>query len=212
MPDSYYDINAPVSWWNVLAQFLVVDFFVYINHRLVCVVAFFSNLYVRVTLSLLCTRRYTSLITSLPYLSNTMRLMDQYSTQFLWSSSRCLLRIKFAGTLPFRLRFQRAHCHSGMLLVGTSSHLAPVTRAFLLWSTRNFYILGITSLRLSESVCQIVFTRSNSPQVALLTTMYITLFSFGITDTFLSTGTEFSVLSSLLMTSRALLPTLNVRY
>ena len=35
MPDSYYDVESPVVWWNVLAQFLVVDFFTYLNHRIV---------------------------------------------------------------------------------------------------------------------------------------------------------------------------------
>jgi len=34
MPASYYDLETPVNWWNVLLQFLVVDFLTYLTHRI----------------------------------------------------------------------------------------------------------------------------------------------------------------------------------
>lgn len=38
LPQSYYDLESPVVWWHVLAQFVVVDFLTYINHRIVRIV------------------------------------------------------------------------------------------------------------------------------------------------------------------------------
>lgn len=35
LPKSYYDLESPVVWWHVLAQFLVVDFLTYLSHRIV---------------------------------------------------------------------------------------------------------------------------------------------------------------------------------
>eukprot|EP01125_Pyxidicula_operculata_P009479 TRINITY_DN3120_c0_g1_i3.p1 TRINITY_DN3120_c0_g1~~TRINITY_DN3120_c0_g1_i3.p1 ORF type:complete len:178 (-),score=12.32 TRINITY_DN3120_c0_g1_i3:268-801(-) len=32
LPDSYYDVNAPVNWLHVFAQFVVVDFFTFVDH------------------------------------------------------------------------------------------------------------------------------------------------------------------------------------
>lgn len=33
-PASYYDMTAPLNWSHVLVQFLVVDFFTYVDHVL----------------------------------------------------------------------------------------------------------------------------------------------------------------------------------
>ncbi|MDP2434381.1 MAG: sterol desaturase family protein [archaeon] len=34
LPSSYYDLETPAAWYKVLAQFLVVDFFTFVDHRI----------------------------------------------------------------------------------------------------------------------------------------------------------------------------------
>ncbi len=44
LPASYYDLSGPVSLWQLLLQFLVVDFFTYLMHRIEHI---FPALYIR---------------------------------------------------------------------------------------------------------------------------------------------------------------------
>lgn len=32
LPESYYNLDAPVDWWHVFLQFVIVDFFTYVDH------------------------------------------------------------------------------------------------------------------------------------------------------------------------------------